>query len=363
MSNKCVEYIYYKEIYSLLKRAIISQQRENNMRGIIKIGSMVFFVIIFLSDNVLACKKEECDMKTEQDSLNFEEVQKIEQWKNRIKPEFLKASDKVDLAYYSFLPKSEPKASLIFYHGGGFWSNRLYQKMAQELTEKFPVAVYLADLRGHGNSGGLRGDAPSAQQVWQDIDDTVRFVKQRHSALPLFLGGHSAGAGVILNYSGWQKSNLVDGYFFVAPFLGGDSGTVQPNQRFVKNIKIWAIIANVFSGGWLFNHTKAVFFNYPERLIKQDSYILTSYTTAMAIATSPHDAKSLFRKLKKPCALFVADRDEQFIPEKLIAFKDHLHENIKDKSFAQLICDATHLSIVLKASEFLSQALEKFVSY
>lgn len=331
------------------------------MSGTFKYALIFFLATTFSSNTLLTCNRERCNMEEEQDSLNFKEVLFEQENTQFIQPKFLKASDDLKLAYYEHLPEVVPKAALIFYHGGGFWCNRLYQTMAYELVKRFPVAVYLCDLRGHGNSSGPRGDAPSVQRVWQDIDETVRFVKEQHSALPIFLGGHSSGAGVVVNYSGWEKSDLVDGYFFVAPFLGGDSETVQPNQCFVKKVRTWAILANILSGGWLFNHAKAVFFNYPDRLIKQDPHILTSYTTAMAIATSPYDAKSLFGKLKKPCALFVGDRDEQFIPEKLIAFKEHLHKNVKNKSFTQLICDATHLSIVLKAPEFLSQAFEAFL--
>lgn len=332
------------------------------MSGVFKLGLVFFLSIIISRENLLGCNNERADMQEENDSLNFKAILSEQESFQPVEPKFLKASDDLKLAYYEHLPEATPKATLIFYHGGGFWCNRLYQTMAYELVKRFPVAVYLCDLRGHGNSSGPRGDAPSAQRVWQDIHETVLFVKNQHPGQPLFLGGHSSGAGVVVNYSGWEKSDLVDGYFFVAPFLGGDSETVQPNQRFVKKVRTWAILANILSGGWLFNHTKAVFFNYPDRLIKQDSHILTSYTTAMAIATSPYDAKSLFGKLKKPCALFVGDCDEQFIPERLIAFKDYVNENVRNASYSQLICDATHLSIVLKAPEFLSQALETFLS-
>lgn len=299
---------------------------------------------------------------TMKDSLDFAEVNNINSERGLKQPEFLKSSDGLNLAYYPFFPEAEPQATLVFYHGGGFWSNQLYQNMARELTQKFPVAVYLADLRGHGNSGGPRGDAPTAQHVWQDIDDTVRLVKEKYPRLPLFLGGHSSGGGVIINYSSWETSNVVDGYFLVAPFLGGDSDTVQPDQRFVKNVRIWAIIIHMLSGGWLLSHTKAVFFNYPERLIKQDAHIVTSYSTTMAIATSPYNAKGLFGKLKKPVALCVGDRDEQFIPEKLVSFNQYLSNDVSSKSYTQLVPDASHLSIVLKAPEFLAQALKKLIS-
>ena len=65
--------------------------------------------------------------------------------------------------------------------------------------------------------------------------------------------------------------------------------------------------------------------------------------------------------MKQPCALFVGDQDEQFIPEKVIAFGDYLSPSAKTHSYAQLIAGASHLSIILEAPHLLAQALEKFV--
>lgn len=326
-----------------------------NKKFFLLLGILVSFSS-FVSNR---CKGESMDNQTE--SLQFDEVVKQMVPLPLSSPQFIKARDGVQLAYYEFLPSTNPKASLVFYHGAGMWSNRLYQQMAYVLAHSSSVAVYLADLRGHGNSGGPRGDAPSASHVWQDIDDIVNLVRQKNRTVPLFLGGHSAGAGVILNYSDWKPVNFVEGYFFVAPYFGEKSGTIRPDQKFVKKVRLWALLGNIFSGGLLFKHTKAVYFNYPERILRQDPAIVTSYTTMMTFATSPYDAHDLLRKLNKPCAIFIGDNDEQFIPEKIVACKNYLQKDILDSSVIQLIAHATHLSILWQAPDFLSHAIEKYI--
>src|SRR5690606_28297256 len=137
------------------------------------------------------------------------------------KPNYIKSTDGINLAYYNFIPEA-PDSILIFYHGGGAWSTRIYQYMAQQLCEHYNIGTYLFDIRGHGNSQGERGDAPSTEQVWQDISTAINFVSQKHKKSTVFLGGHSSGAGLILNYSGWAKHQNVSGYLLIAPLLGSD---------------------------------------------------------------------------------------------------------------------------------------------
>ena len=78
------------------------------------------------------------------------------------------ASDDVTLSYRPYLPET-PSASVIFYHGGGAHSGAGYHHLGIGLRDAFNLAVYMPDLRGHGASGGARGDAPRPQQVWRDI--------------------------------------------------------------------------------------------------------------------------------------------------------------------------------------------------
>ncbi len=297
-----------------------------------------------------------------QEPFNFQEILTKTSDITLNPPAYLQASDGIKLAYYSFIPATHPKATFIFYHCAGMWSNALYQQMAQKLVQEVPVAVYLVDLRGHGNSQGPRGDAPAAAQVYDDVEVVVRSVKEAYPTVPLLLGGHSSGAGLVVNYAGWSKNNIVDGYVLLAPFLGGDSETGCADQHFVKKVRTWLFIANALSGGRWFNHTQAVFFNYPAWLLKHDPLIVSTYTTAMAAATSPYQAKTIFQAMKKPCAIFVGAHDEQFLPEKIVAFKNFLSSGIKPKSSAEILPDAKHLTLILQAPELLAKAIVRFVT-
>merc|ERR1739848_309117 len=111
--------------------------------------------------------------------------------------------------------------ALLFYHGGGAHSGGGYQHLARGLANNFGMSVYLPDIRGHGASGGPRGDAPSKNQVWKDIDVALEFVSKRElqkfpgSTRRLFLGGHSSGGGLVVNYATKHSDNStvdVEGY-------------------------------------------------------------------------------------------------------------------------------------------------------
>lgn len=311
-------------------------------------------------------------------------------------PRFFTSVDNEKLAYYEFVPQL-PKATLIFYHGGGMWSNGLYQHMAQELCDKYNIAVYLFDIRGHGNSGGVRGDAPTAGLVWRDIDSAIDFVKLQHknrlmfgdinklidlsahpavtsgygghgcrwANVPVFLAGHSSGAGLVLNYASQKQNAEVAGYLFLSPFLGARTPANREHKdassNFVKKIKILPLILNGVSGGRWFNNTPAVFFNYPEELKKQDAHILEYYTCAMAAATTPQDAHKQFEQLSKPFGLFIGSDDEQFFPQETIAYKNSA-THVKQNSIAEVMPGETHLSAIIAAPRYFEKAINSILT-
>lgn len=284
----------------------------------------------------------------------------IEPFSNLIqKPHFIKAQDGIPLAYYPFLPL-QPKAIIIFYHGSGLWSNGPYQHMAQELSNN-QIATYLTDIRGHGNSGGPRGDAPSTQQVWDDINTLINIARTTHPQTPIFLAGHSSGAGLILNYSAYREHPEIQGYLFLSPFLGGRSSANRthknPAANFVKDVRLWAIIPHVITGGRLFNHTSAIFFNYPTWVYEQDPLVLPSYSCAMSAATSPSDAKILFSNLNKPFGLIIGSKDEQFLPKETLAY-GALAERVYNQSTMEIIENATHLSSIIAAPVYFNKTIE-----
>lgn len=258
------------------------------------------------------------------------------------------------MAYYSFIPEN-PTAIVIFYHGAGLYINGTYQWIGMQLQNQFNIGSYLVDVRGHGNSKGPRGDTPTIEQVWMDVDTFVENVRKRHHNLPLYLAGHSAGSGLLINYNAWGKNlNTIQGYIFVAPYLGPQSGTLKehkdPRFNFVKKARIWVYILNNLVSWNFLQHIHAVFFNYPESLLEEDSLIVSSYSYAMSCATTPYQTQKLFDQLNKPCAIYIGENDEQFLPEKIMAFK-------KENTIAEIVPNAKHLSILLQTPELIAQTI------
>ena len=77
--------------------------------------------------------------------------------------EYLAATDGVRLAYRAYVP-GKPVAIVIFYHGLGANSGAGYVPIGQALSERYDIATFLPDIRGHGLSGGDRGDTPSIKR-------------------------------------------------------------------------------------------------------------------------------------------------------------------------------------------------------
>lgn len=272
-------------------------------------------------------------------------------------PAFITSIDGCKLAYYAFVPES-PQAVVVFYHGAGFYGSALYQHFASQLANKYNIACYLFDIRGHGNSQGDRGDGPSACAILDDVTVAVTFVHGLYSNIPLYLGGHSSGAGMVLNYTEHNKCsthksahNEIDGYLLVTPYLGRNSGVFKEHAdqatSFIKYVRSWVFILNGITGGYCFAHTPAVFFNYPKRLLASDPKIVTSYTPTMTAATSPENPQKLFAGLDKPFGLFIAADDEQFIAQKIAAYQNYVPTDILKQSTVQIIDNTKHLDILL----------------
>ena len=293
-------------------------------------------------------------------SFDFPEQIATQQLKTQ---KYITASDGTALAYYDFIPEN-PGRVMIFYHGGGAWSMAPYQYMAQLLLQKYGIGVYLFDIRGHENSQGPRGDAPSSQQLLADITTAIDYVYWTHPKSHIILGGHSSGGGLILNYSEYQQNEHVKGYVFLAPFLGPSSGTfyehADQSKRFVKRARLFPLVINMITGGFFFSHTPVIFFNYPDKERQKDPLLLQSYTCSMAQATTPYNSKSLFARLNKQFILLIGAEDEQFIPEKTIAYADYAQQQIRKTSYVGIIQGGKHLSIMTDAIEVIGMQTQNW---
>jgi acylglycerol lipase len=314
--------------------------------------ALIPFIMLLIAVSIFNCKSQDKSAP-----FSFGEIQ------NRPsalldKPEFVKASDGIDLAYYTKIPKSKPAAALIFLHGGGAYSGAGYQNLAEGLMEKYGISVYLVDLRGHGNSGGPRGDSPSVQHVWEDLKLFINYVREKNPGIPLYLGGHSSGGGLVLNYLTWDKKAKVDGYFFISPQFGYKSATARENIRSsFTTVRYWVFILSAISGGRLFGHTTAVYFNYPEKILASQPLMLQSITRHMSISMTPDAPQKQFSKIDKPFGLFIGEKDELFVPEKIVKYSDYSDKEIQMKSVSKIIENENHLSILLSVDELIGKTI------
>jgi alpha-beta hydrolase superfamily lysophospholipase len=92
-----------------------------------------------------------------------------------------------------------PRATLVVVHGLGEHSGR-YDALAQALAAAGFV-YYSFDLRGHGKSGGPRGDVHKFDDYLYDLNRFLDLVRQREKHLPIFLMGHSLGGILAVLYA------------------------------------------------------------------------------------------------------------------------------------------------------------------
>ncbi len=254
----------------------------------------------------------------------------------------------------------KPTAGLIFVHGGGAWSGAGYQYLAKGLSERHKISVYLVDIRGHGNSEGPRGDAPSSTQVLNDLKLLIDAVRRENHELPLYVGGHSSGAGLVLNYLSWSKDRTMSGYIFISPQFGYKSKTERKSARnpFVKVRVPLLILYSVFRGR-RFGNIPAVFFNYPEEITRLQPLIIRSITCNMSAALTPSNPHQQFRKIDRPFGLFVGQNDELFDPEKVVKYAELPEEEIRIRSVKQVVNDENHLSILRIADALIAKTIVK----
>mmetsp|Transcript_11610 Transcript_11610/g.20593 ORF Transcript_11610/g.20593 Transcript_11610/m.20593 type:complete len:321 (-) Transcript_11610:272-1234(-) len=238
-------------------------------------------------------------------------------------PIMVTASDGAQLAVRVYSPTSAAKAILIFYHGGGAHSGAGYQMLAQQLaTEEYGIQVYTPDIRGHGQSEGPRGDTPNPEQVYEDVDALLEFAKKDHSSdhnIPIFLGGHSSGAGLMLQYATYANENnsnnqiSVEGYLLVAPQLGPNANVATPKADLFARVSILPFILNGIFG--VMGHNPAVQFAYSEEVLEQSGNI-PYLTVNMGNAVSPMAPAQQLSAMKN-VKIWTGQEDELFDADKM----------------------------------------------
>lgn len=276
--------------------------------------------------------------------------------------QYIQATDDVSLAYRPYIPQYA-QAILIFYHGAGAHSGLTYNHIGAGLRDGFNIAVYMPDIRGHGSSGGDRGDTPNVEQVWSDTNTMVEIARDKYPNLPIFVGGHSAGAGLVLNYSSWAKKAEVDGYVFLSPYFGFRSETnydEDENKGFeFSTVKTSDFVINTMSGGLFFGHSKAVRFNFPDAVLRDNPEIVSFNTVNMSNAVTPHSPDTQLSDVQQ-FGLWIGKQDEAFDPLKVTIFAQE-NSDKKAKKEIEIVDKENHFSIILNASDLIGPWIKKTI--
>jgi len=284
-------------------------------------------------------------------------------------PIFLDATDGIKLAVRVYMPPKKescpttpPRASLIFYHGGGAHSGAGYQLLAQQLALVHGIQVYQPDLRGHGKSEGERGDSPSAEQVYRDIDTVVSHVrKEQHpdDNVPLFLGGHSSGAGLVMQYTTVHDRSIIDrhklaGFLLLSPQLGPNACVSTDGSSASAFCKV-SILPFIFNGIFgCMGHNPAVKFQYSEKELSGGNVPFNTVNMANAISpTAPAmQLKEMEAYYKLPMKLWMGEHDELFDAKKVQALYPP----------TSIVSNEVHIGILTHAEKILGPWLDEQLS-
>ena len=121
----------------------------------------------------------------------------------------------------AWLPDGAPRGLVFLVHGLAEHSGR-YAHVGAFLAER-GYAVHAEDLRGHGQSEGLRGYIESTDVFLADLDAYFQQVRAANPGLKTFIVGHSMGAVLALIFARQHQAELAGIVTSGAPILAGEA--------------------------------------------------------------------------------------------------------------------------------------------
>ena len=126
---------------------------------------------------------------------------------------YFQSRDGTQLHEQTWPAQGTAQASVVIVHGYGEHIGR-YDETGRALAAA-GFSVRGLDLRGHGQSGGVRGYCNRFDEYLDDVDAIV--ARARGEALPLFLLGHSFG-GLVTPFYVLHHATAVAGMVLTSPY-------------------------------------------------------------------------------------------------------------------------------------------------
>ncbi len=267
--------------------------------------------------------------------------------------ERLQASDGIWLSYLAFEPDS-PRAAVMLFHRGGLHSRSGgYRKLAEKLSGRHQLAVYLADIRGHGASGKEPGSAHSINRVLQDIRELYDHLRER-TRVRVYLAGHSSGAGMLVNYAVYPYRREPAGYLLIAPDFGPDAGTQRSEAPALATRRTAVFALASATIGLLGGRRTALDLAEVEDEIRQDPLVHTSLSRNIAVALTPRRPQAQVNRIARPTAFIVGEHDEYLDPGRVLAYRNLLPASVRPFSVAELVPDSDHSSVINYGAEVIA---------
>ena len=211
------------------------------------------------------------------------------------------------VAFRHWQPASDPGLAVILVHGSAGSSASLHP-LGKAIASS-GIAVYAADIRGHGNTG-RKGDIDYAQQLDDDFEAFVAKVKTMQPRSPLVLAGFSGGGGFALHASTLPLGRLSVRLVLISPMLGARAPTVK-SRAWAKPFipRILALLILNRTGIHAFDYLPVIAFAIPP----EHADILTAqYSFRLLRAFYTADYAADLKAAPSPVSVLVGERDELF---------------------------------------------------
>lgn len=241
------------------------------------------------------------------------------------------------------LVEAKKNIAVLIFHGFTAYSGP-YQ-MAGIPFSKAGYCTFGLDYRGHGLSGGNRGDCPGKKRWIGDLADAVRYVKSLGFSKVVVMG-HSLGVAAAICASDTVPQELA-GLILLSGAYEGRKGLSQPLSLYMK--------AKLFSSAIFRPSYRAVEYYREGMIVTPDTLFNFRYTPRYVTML---DVKTLRvpADLNIPVLVGVGDKDELFEIDKVKDFYQLIPGNHKE---FLIMKNATHAKIPLECWEEIVAWLDK----
>lgn len=262
--------------------------------------------------------------------------------------------DLTRLAYREILPTSF-STMLVFIHGTAAQS-KLYLPLADTLRH-YGIATALLDLRGHGLSEGIRGDAKNTTALARDLKLFLDTLRAKYPGKKIVLGGHSLGAGACLKYLAFfyeRKSLyrppdalvLMSGGFYPNPNRVRASRSQQGAFARINPLQSFLLIPDIL----LDLHPKAFEILLPDDSLVREAVskqlLTTHYALTFFLAAFPIDVIEAYQQVKFP-TLLVIGKDDELLH---IADAEYTLSRLPVKEKSLIVSDANHINVIWRSA-------------